>query len=135
MAHLYWSGMKLEDEAQVVELKEGDLWPDWVAQANAPGPLRDALERNGLLPLASHITEGMPEEDVDWTTPRELIRAARALQELLRERNADAAPLLAGFSGSDFTPAELHEHLDDLVQQAERVAARGQARVTTCVNF
>ena len=134
-AHFYYPGMGDEFDEEELGLREADRWPDWVAQANAPGALRDALERHGLLALASHITEGMPEEDVDWTTPGELIAAARRAGELVSAGRVDAAPLLAGFTGEDFHTDGFLQHLDDLVRAAEYASARGHARITTCVNF
>ena len=43
----------------------------------------DAMKQLGVGALLSHITDGVPEDEVDWVSPDELMKAAERLQELV----------------------------------------------------
>ena len=43
----------------------------------------DTMMRLGVGGLLSHITEGVKEDEVDWVSPDELMKAAEKLRELV----------------------------------------------------
>jgi len=58
-------------------------WGDWMAERYNHPDVLETMKRLGVGALLSHITDGVEEEEVDWVSPDELMKAAENLRELV----------------------------------------------------
>src|SRR5688572_17562819 len=92
---VHWPDATEEDEQGHPGFFNDDHpWASWVVAVLEDLPAARSLERLGLSPLLSHTTDGVDSDEIDWTTPDELERAANALRELVERKYPDVQPLV-----------------------------------------
>ena len=92
------------------------------------------LQQLGVAALLSHTTEGADADEIEWTTPDELERAANALRERVERNDPEVQPLLelyeADAPGQEEPSAEFARDLGDVAQIARYARGLGASKVT-----
>src|SRR5437867_11206384 len=80
----YWPGITDEQRDSLTGFdNDCQAWGNWMAECYNQPDVLDALRRLGVGALLSHITDGVEEDEVDWVSPDELMKAADHLRELV----------------------------------------------------
>lgn len=80
----YWPGITDEERDSLTGFdNDCDAWGTWMAERYNHPDVLDAMKRLGVRALLSHITDGVSEDEVDWVSPDELMKAADLLRELV----------------------------------------------------
>ncbi len=80
----YWPGITDEQRDSLTGFdNDCKAWGNWMAERYNHPDVLDILKRLGVGALLSHITDGMEENEVDWVTPDDLMKAADQLRELV----------------------------------------------------
>jgi hypothetical protein len=80
----YWPGITDEERDSLTGFDNDDgPWARWMAERYNHPDVLDAIKRLGVGALLSHITDGVEEDEVDWVSPDELMKAAEKLRELV----------------------------------------------------
>ncbi len=84
--------------------------------------------------MLSHTTEGADSDDVEWTTPDEFERAAKALRELVERGDPGVQSLVDLYEpeapGEDEPPVEFARYLGAVAQIAGYARGLGASKVT-----
>jgi hypothetical protein len=80
----YWPGITDEQRDSLTGFdNDCKAWGNWMAERYNHPDVLDALTRLGVGAVLSHITDGLEENDVDWVSPDDLMKAADNLRELV----------------------------------------------------
>src|SRR5690242_7631599 len=91
----YWPGITEEQiEGQPGFCNDCKAWGDWMGTIVSHPDVLDAMRRLRVEALLTFRTEGVDDADVDWVTPKDLLRAALRLGELVRIRNPETKRIL-----------------------------------------
>jgi hypothetical protein len=73
---------------------DDNAWAAWLAAVVEDPECSAILGTLGLEALLAHTTDGVEPDDVVWTTPDELEKAARSLVELVERSDPRVQPLV-----------------------------------------
>jgi hypothetical protein len=136
----YWPERTEEDLDEMPGFHNDDqAWANWMAEVQGDEQVSSALRALGCEALLSHISEGMSEKEVDWTTPKELEAAALTLAERARQGDPRTGPVVEAYQRgipADEQPIEwLLRDLADIAGHARHAAIAGATTFTLEVNW
>ena len=80
----YWPGITDEQRDSSTGIdNDCSAWGNWMAERYDHPDVLATMKQLGVGALLSHITDGVSEDDVDWVSPDDLMKAAERLRELL----------------------------------------------------
>lgn len=117
-AFLYWPGQGDDglDSAPWFEQSDSKNWADWIAAVRADADAMRVIGRLKLEALVAYTTEGMQDDEVAWTTPEELERAASQASKLATDRAPDLRPLLKLYAQVAAPHDDPEEILDNMIE-------------------
>jgi hypothetical protein len=137
----YWPGITEEQEEEQWAEFNNDYqdWANWMAEGLQEPEVIAAIERAGVLPLATMTTDGVSDDDVYWVSPGDLRKAAARLSRLINAGNADATIIMESYGVTANYGEALAEHFQRDLQTVEALAAwaeeQGVRQMTLCVGF
>jgi hypothetical protein len=132
---VHWPDATEEDEGDHPGFSNDDhAWASWLVAALQSASAMQLLQQLGVAALLSHTTEGADADEIEWTTPDELERAANALRERVERNDPEVQPLLelyeADAPGQEEPSAEFARDLGDVAQIAGYARGLGASKVT-----
>src|SRR5262245_38101170 len=106
----YWPGITDEERESLTGFdNDCKAWGNGMAERYNHPDVRDTMNRLGVGALLSHITDGMEEDEVDWVSPDELMKAAEKLRELVLAQDPRVRHIVETYalSANDINP--VHE--------------------------
>jgi hypothetical protein len=137
----YWPGITEEqEEAQWAEFNNDyQDWANWMAEGLQQPEVIAAMERTGVLPLATMTTEGVSDDKVFWVSPADLRKAAARLVRLIDQGDPDAAVIMESYGVTAEYGEELAEHFQRDLHTVEALAAWAEEqdarKITLAVGF
>ncbi len=75
----YWPGITDEQRDSLTGFdNDCSAWGNWMAERYNHPDVLATMKQLGVGALLSHITDGVSEDDVDWVSPDDLMKAACA---------------------------------------------------------
>src|SRR5438552_17395595 len=136
----YWPGITDEQRDSLTGFdNDCQAWGNWVAERYNHPDVLDALKRLGVGALLSHITDGVEEDEVDWVSPDELMKAADHLRELVLAQDPRVKRIVEtyGLSANGMNPVheEFAQDLADVRLIAKFSKEMGVPKMTLEVNW
>jgi hypothetical protein len=80
----YWPGITDEQRDSLTGFdNDCQNWARWMVERYRHPDVLATMKRLGVDALLSHITDGMAEDEVNWVSPDDLMKAAERLHELV----------------------------------------------------
>ncbi len=135
-----WPGCTAEEEYGHYGFYNDDSpWANWLAEAVSDESLRAAVISLGCEALLSHTTEGMSDEDVDWTTPDELMRAVKVMSDAIVAKDPRTKLVLSAYKksacGAEPPEIEIDRDLKDVGLLGKYAKEHGAKSITVSVNW
>jgi hypothetical protein len=136
----YWPGIT-DDQRDSLTGFDNDCkaWGNWMAERYNHPDVLDAMKRLGVGALLSHITDGVEEDEVDWVSPDELMKAAERLRELVLAQDPRVKGIVGVYalSANGINPVheEFAQDLADVRLIAKFSKEMGVPKVTLEVNW
>jgi hypothetical protein len=136
----YWPGITDEQIESMPGFRNDDkAWGNWMADREDHPQAIEAIKRLDAGAILSFKTDGWDDDDVAWTTPDELQRAAQRLRDAVQNNTADAAAILKSYqksaNGIEALAQEFVRDLDDVIAIAKWSAQQGAVKLTLEVNW
>lgn len=123
-----------EEQGHPGFFNDDHAWASWLVAAIESTAAPKLLARLGVGALLSHTADGLDADDVEWTTPDELERAANALREQVERIDPEVQPLVelytADAPGVEPPSVEFARDLGDVAQIAGYARDLGATKVT-----
>lgn len=137
----YWPGIT-EDQRESLGggfYNDCKAWGNWMAERYNHPDVLDALGQLGFTALLSHITDGMTEDEVDWVSPDEIMKAADRLRELVLAQDPKVRRIVETYALSANGIGTVHEEfiqdLADVRSIAKEIKDMGIPKMTLEVNW
>ncbi|MCI0638889.1 MAG: hypothetical protein L0Y72_05200 [Gemmataceae bacterium] len=136
----YWPGIT-DEQCDSLTGFDNDCkaWGNWMAKRYNHPDVLDAMKRLGVGSLLSHITEGMEEDEVDWVSPDDFMKAAEQLRELVLARDPRVKRIVETYAlsanGVDPVHEEFAQDLADVRLIARFAKEMGVPKMTLEVNW
>jgi len=132
---VHWPGATEDDEqGHPGFFNDDNAWAAWLATMSEDPEAMALLHRLGLVALLSHVTDGMDADQIHWTTPNDLERAALSLRRLVEQNDTRVQTLLLLYareaSGVETPEVEFARDLGDVAQIAQYARNAGAPKVT-----
>ena len=136
----YWPGITNEQMESMPGFWNDDkAWGNWMADREDDPQTAEAIRRLGADAILTCKTDGWDDDDVAWTTPDELQKAAQILRDAVQAKTPDAAAILRSYqanaNGIDAVPQEFIRDLDDVIAIANWAKQQGATKLTLEVNW
>jgi hypothetical protein len=136
----YWPGITNEERDSLTGFdNDCKAWGNWMAERYNYPEVLDAMNRLGVSALLSHITDGVSEQQVDWVTPDDLIKAAEHLRELVLAQDPRVKRIVETYAlsanGIDPVHEEFAQDLADVRLIAKFSKKMGVPKMTLEVNW
>lgn len=137
----YWPGMTEEQEESQWADFNNDYqdWANWMAEGLQQPEVIAAMERTGVLPLATMTTDGVSDDDVFWVSPADLRKAAARLSHLIEAGDPDVAVIMESYGVTADYGKDLAVHFRRDLRTVEELAAwaeeQGARKMTLSVGF
>ncbi|HEV3262408.1 MAG TPA: hypothetical protein VG013_36490 [Gemmataceae bacterium] len=136
----YWPGITDERRDSLTGFyNDCKAWGNWMAERYNHPDVIDTLNRLGVGALLSHITDGMEENEINWVTPDDLMKAADQLRELVLALDPRVKRIVEtyGLSANRIYPVheELAQDLADVREIARFSKEMGVPKMTLEVNW
>src|SRR5256885_1926015 len=97
------------------------------------------MKRLGVDPLLSHITDGVEEDEVDWVSPDQLVKAADDLRQLVLAQDPRVTRIVETYALSANGNNPVHEEFAQTLADVRTIARLskeiGVAKMTLEVNW
>src|SRR5262245_1085273 len=135
----YWPGITDEERISLTGFdNDCNAWGDWMAESYNHPDVLGAMKRLGVGALLSHITDGVEEDEVEWVSPAELMKAAERLRELVLAQDPRVKRIVETYalSASGINPVyeEFAQDLADVRLIAKFSKEMGVSKMTLEVN-
>jgi hypothetical protein len=98
---VHWPGATEEEEGGHPGFYNDDkAWASWMAAVSSNAGALRLLEKLGVACLIYCTTDGVDEDEIEWTTPDDLQQAANKLRRLVQDEDERVAPLISIYEGS-----------------------------------
>jgi hypothetical protein len=136
----YWPGMTDEQCGSLTGFdNDCKAWGDWMAERYNHPDVVSTLKQLGFGALLSHITDGVSEDEVDWVSPDDLMKAAEGLRELVLARDPRVERIVETYAlgASPFSPVheQFAQDLADVRLIAKFSKEMGVPKMTLEVNW
>ena len=136
----YWPGITDEQRDSLPGFdNDCQAWGDWMAERLNHPDVLDTMKRLGVGALLSSISDGMEEDEVDWVSPDDLMKAAEHLRELILAQDPLVKRIVEtyGISANCIDPVheELAQDLADVRLIARFSKEMGVPKMTLEVNW
>ncbi len=132
---IHWPGAtEDESEGHPGFYNDDQAWASWIVAVIERASAVELLERLGVGSLLSHTSDGEDSDEIEWTTPDELERAAKQLLGLVERSDPAVQPLVELYQlealGEEAPNLEFARDLRDVMQIADYARGLGAQTVT-----
>jgi hypothetical protein len=136
----YWPGITDEERESLTGFRNDcKAWGKWMARRYGHPAALKAIKQLGLSALMSHITYGVSEDEVDWVSPDDLMKAAECLRELVLAQDPRVKRIVESYALSANQIYPVHEEfaqdLADVQSIAKLAQGMGVQKMTLEVNW
>jgi hypothetical protein len=136
----YWPGIKDNERGMHGGFYNDDkAFGNWMAERESHPDVLAIMKRLGVAALLSYMTDGMEEDDVDWVSPDELIKAAQTLRELVLAQDPRVKRILETYALSANGVRPVHEEFAQDLADVQTIAKSckdiGVTKMTLDVNW
>ncbi len=134
----YWPDASKEEQGDHGSLPADDTaYASWIGEVLESWWTRWRMSGKGFAPLLSVHLDDTPDEQITWTTPDELRRAATELMNLLRSEDRFAMSLVTKYSGPGEQAAhlELAHDLEYIAEMGRYAKDRGATKLTLTIGW
>ena len=136
----YWPGITDEERDSLTGFdNDCKAWGDWMAERYNHPDVLDAMKRLGLAALLSHVTDGVSEDEVDWVSPDDLMKAAEHLRQFVLAQDPRVKRIVETYalSANGINPVheEFAQDLADVRLIAKFSKEMGVTKMTLEVNW
>jgi hypothetical protein len=135
-----WKDMSPEDfDGQPYLGDGGASWGDWLCGVHANRWLTLRLWWWGCAAILTYRCDGMPDSEVLWVSPKEMMQAAARVKDYVKRKKLGTRKLVELHAkhapGAKAPEMEFIEELDDLIRIARFVESVGGKSMTMEVSF
>jgi hypothetical protein len=136
----YWPGITEEQRDSLTGFdNDCGAWANWMAERENHPDVLKTMRRLGVSALLSNLTDGMEEDEVDWVSPDDLMRAAERLRELVLAQDPRVERIVETYglsaNGGDPVQEEFAQDLADVRLIARFAQEMGVSKMTLEVNW
>jgi hypothetical protein len=137
---IHWPGCTEEEEFGHYGFDNDDSpWANWLVEVIEHEEVQSAVIDLGCKALLSHTTDGMNDEEVEWTTPDELMRAVKVMSDAIVAKDSRTIPILAAYEksaiGEEAAEIEIDRDLRDVGLLGKYAKEHGATSITLSVNW
>lgn len=123
-----------EEQGHPGFFNDDHAWASWIVAVIESTPAIRLLAHLGVSALLSNTAHGVDPDDVEWTTPDELERAANVLRDRVVRTDPEVQPLVdlynANAPGVEQPSVEFARDLGDVAQIAGYARGLGASKIT-----
>jgi hypothetical protein len=133
-ASITWADWEADDDVVGQPAFSDDNWAVWRFRVDGDEDVARSLHAVGATAILAYTADGLPESNVVWTSPDELVVAAERLKKAVNSDSTFATHLLDEYEdcagrGGSLVQQFCHD-LDVIAAKARYAASVGRTRVT-----